>query len=210
MKRYLALMLIVMLMVGVLAACQPKPEAPMPDTNQPNQNESMEEQMEEMPEYYIYTANEDEASVSIINMATMKVENTIPVGLNPHNVQVTPDGKFVFVVEGKSNTISAIDTTTGKSGNTIKVGEGPSHIVFSPDSKTAYVTVAEMAEVEGMNMADDLVNGNVYVIDIEKGSITAKIPVGKMPHGLRMSPDNKYVAVANTESDNVSKVPPVR
>ena len=156
MKKYLALLIVIVLSIGVLAACQPKAQAPMQDNmNQPPANQpaaqqgSMEEQMGEMPQYYIYTANEDEASVSILNMATMKVENTIPVGMGPHNVQATPDGKFVFVVENKSNTISAIEAATGKVVNTIKTGEAPSHIVFSPDSKTAYVTVAEMKEAEG-------------------------------------------------------------
>lgn len=158
-----------------------------------------------MPGYRIYTANEDEATVSVIDSATMQVVQTVPVGQGPHNVQVSPDGQYVFVVESNSNTLSAINTTTNIVTNTFAVGQGAAHVVISPDFSKAYVTVAEMIEDAGMDMSGNQTSGNVYVIDLQSGNLAAKIPVGRMPHGLRLS-DDGVLFVADMDSNQVSVI----
>lgn len=80
--------------------------------------------------------------------------------------------------------------------NTISVGNGPSHIIFSPNSKFAYVSIGGIMEEEedvtetmaDMTEEDD---GNVSIVNLENGE-AREISVGRMPHGLRMTPDNKY------------------
>src|SRR5437870_2398375 len=55
-------------------------------------------------------------TVSVIDTATNTVIATIPVGLNPFGVAITPDGTRAYVVnhgadfEGSHGTVSVIDT----------------------------------------------------------------------------------------------------
>ena len=64
-------------------------------------------------------------TLSVIDMATNKVTATIPVGIGPTGVAVTPDGSKVYVINYISNTISVIDTSTNKVTATMSVGHGP-------------------------------------------------------------------------------------
>src|SRR5664279_4601844 len=74
---------------------------------------------------FAYITNYDNNTVSVIDTATNKVTATVPVGIGPEGVAVTPDGKKVYVANNDSNSVSVIDTAT----NTVTAtGYG----VFSP------------------------------------------------------------------------------
>ena len=45
----------------------------------------------------VYIANENADTVSVIDAASFKVLIPVRVGKMPHNVQLSPDGKFVWV-----------------------------------------------------------------------------------------------------------------
>lgn len=45
----------------------------------------------------VYVANEEANTVSVLDAASFKTVATVPVGKMPHNVQVSPDGKTVWV-----------------------------------------------------------------------------------------------------------------
>jgi YVTN family beta-propeller protein len=62
----------------------------------------------------------------------------------------------------------------------------PAHIVLSPDGKTAYAT----------NGGDN----TVTVIDVDSMAVITTIAVGEYPHGLRPSPDGRWLYVANAKS----------
>jgi YVTN family beta-propeller protein len=75
---------------------------------------------------------------------------------------------------------------------TIELGGEPSHVVPAVSGKRAYVT--------------DSRNDSVVVVDLQAKMVAARIPVGSYPHGLRLSPDGRLLAVANMNSDTVSLV----
>jgi YVTN family beta-propeller protein len=50
---------------------------------------------------------------------------TIPVGKRPWNMAITPDGKKLYVANGRSNSISVIDTASNQKVADIAVGELP-------------------------------------------------------------------------------------
>ena len=52
------------------------------------------------------------SAVSVIDTATDTVSATIPVGLGPFGVAVSPDGSKVYITNQNSNTVSVIDTAT--------------------------------------------------------------------------------------------------
>ena len=63
----------------------------------------------------------------------------IAVGRLPHQMAVSPDGKFVAVNNRMANTTSVIDPVAMKEIARIPVGKQPHGIIWSPDSKSLFV-----------------------------------------------------------------------
>ena len=80
-----------------------------------------------------YVANESPNNVSVIDVGTENVTNTINVGDDPNSVAFSPDGLVAYVANGNSANVSVIDVDTENVTNTINVGRNPWSVAFSPD-----------------------------------------------------------------------------
>ena len=69
------------------------------------------------------------------------VTHTVPVGSEPREIAITPDGRTAVVSNTNGDTVSIIDVLTGAVTNTVTVGLRPSGIAISPDGSTAYIAV---------------------------------------------------------------------
>ena len=135
--------------------------------------------------------------VSVIDTATGVVSATIPVGPNPGDVAITPDGQHVYVIDhptgGGLGTVSVIDTATGQVSATVSPGRlDPQAVAITPDGKYAYVAGPdEYSYLPGKEdpAPDPLpIRGSVSVIDTATGVASATIPVGKSPGGVAICP----------------------
>ena len=164
----------------------------------------------------VYVANEGADTVSVIDAVSFKTLASVRVGKMPHNVQVSPDGKLVWVTNNgepgqaadasaqkgmakadheamaKPGAVWAIDTSSNAIVAKVPVGMHPAHVVVSPDGRFAYVT----------NGGDNTVS----VIDTTAQRLVVTIPVGQFPHGLRFTPDGKRIYVANLKGGTVSVI----
>ncbi len=165
----------------------------------------------------VYVADEEGNTVTVLDAGSFARVTTIPVGREPHNVQVAPDGRSAWVTinaevekAGKSEAAHAgmpereheamsdigevwvIDTATDQVVANILVGKHPTHVVLSPDGRLAYVNNG------GEN--------TVSVVDTAERKTIANIPVGAYPHGIRLSPDGREAYVANLKGGSVSVV----
>ena len=163
----------------------------------------------------VYIANENADTVSVLDAASFKVLAPIRVGKMPHNVQLSPDGKVVWVTNNgepdadalsdhpymnkaahaemaKPGAVWLIDTGTDAVIAKIPVGMHPAQVVLTPDGLFAYIT----------NGGDN----SVTVIDAIARSVVATITVGKFPHGLRFAPDGRQAYVANLKGGTVSVI----
>ena len=86
-----------------------------------------------------YITNYNDNTVSVINVATNTVMDTITVGANPYGVSVSPDGSKVYVANSGDNTVSVINTATNTVSATITVGSYPDGVSVSPDGSKVYV-----------------------------------------------------------------------
>jgi YVTN family beta-propeller protein len=138
----------------------------------------------------------------------------------PRAVRVTPDGSTLLVANEYDSTVEALDVAHGKApvllSQVLLPGAVPGPVplaylydlVLSHDGALAYVS------------AED--TGAVYVVDVAAlkaaGPLTALAPVPGVatlvpvlgvnhPTGLAVSPDGSVLAVAGTDSDNVSFLP---
>lgn len=63
----------------------------------------------------------------------------IPMGMWPHNISVSPDGKWVAVANRSSHQVSIVDPVELKEVSRVKVGKQPHGIIWSPDSSVLFV-----------------------------------------------------------------------
>jgi YVTN family beta-propeller protein len=80
----------------------------------------------------VYVADEEGDTVTVLDATSFARLATIPVGREPHNVQVSPDGRFAFVTNTYANTVSVIEVAGPKVIATVPVGKGPNGISVTP------------------------------------------------------------------------------
>jgi YVTN family beta-propeller protein len=180
--------------------------------------------------------NSGDASVSLIDMASRKVYKTFPVGKEPHHLMITPDQKSVLVANAAGNDVVYLDPKTGdmqrrvpnivdpyhigyspdkkwfiaagnrldrvdvyevngqelKLAKIVKAAKTPSHIAFTADSKITFVTLQDSNEL--------------IAIKLSNQEILWRMPIGKMPAGVWMTPGDKYLLIGLTGSDAVQVV----
>ena len=69
----------------------------------------------------------------------LKRIDSVKVGRNPHNLGISPDGRWVVTPDRLAAQISVIDTKTQKRVAVLPAGKHPHDPIFTSDSKTLYV-----------------------------------------------------------------------
>ena len=87
--------------------------------------------VEEIATSQAYVANRASNTVSVVNTAIPEVEATIPVGMQPVALALTPDAQTLYVVNSGSNDVSVVDTVSRQEMQRIAVGLSPLEIVIS-------------------------------------------------------------------------------
>ena len=162
----------------------------------------------------VFTADEYGATISQIDLSSGTV-TTVPATIEPHNIQISPDGSLLLVVgiapdpAAHSSDQSSGDSMAGMEAPgevvlfdphhlaagpvaRIAVGMHPAHVITDLPGKRAFVTNAE----------DDTLS----IIDLALRKVTATVATGDYPHGQRLSPDGREIMVANVQSGTVSVI----
>ncbi len=112
--------------------------------------------------------------------------------LSPVALQLSPDGRWLYVVCEDGDRLLAIDTRTRNVARQIRVGHTPRAMAISPDGKTLYVS----------NEWDD----TVTEIDAASFQPRRKLATGAAPVGVTTDSAGKVLYVANTLSDDISLI----
>ena len=128
---------------------------------------------------------------------TQAVIAKIKVGEKPRGVKISPDKKYALVANEISGTISIIDFKNMTVIKEVSVGKIPHNIVFSTDyndnnKKLAYITM----------QGED----KIIIMDMNTFDKVGEITVSKGPHNLDITPDGKYLFVANAGSSDVAVI----
>jgi YVTN family beta-propeller protein len=173
-----------------------------------------------------YTADERGGALSRVDLATGRV-TTFPIGILPHNVQISSDGKRILAVGSLPGT-GAMKEMGNESKAAAQSQPAPATmtsaspgqlIVLDATAGDAAVSVRIPVGQEPAHVITDAQGGTAYVtsaeqnavdiIDLAKGRVVARIATAKMPHGLRASPDGREIYVAGTGGDAVSVLDPI-
>jgi YVTN family beta-propeller protein len=130
--------------------------------------------------------------VGVLDTATNSFITTVPVGVRPFALDVTPDGKKVYVPNHDSGSITVIDTATNGVIDTIKVAPNPHWVDISADGKTLYAANHE--------------SNVVSVIDTSDDKVLTTIPVGQSPHSILRHPTKPLLFNVNYDSNSMSVI----
>jgi len=119
----------------------------------------------------IWAANAQDGTVSIIDVASKKVVQTLAANVAGANrLKFTPDGKLVFISTLGGPDLTIIDAASRGDVKRVKIGRGAAGIQMEPDGLRAYVACTP----------DDY----VAIIDLKSLEVTGHIEAGKQPDGL--------------------------
>ena len=139
-----------------------------------------------------YITNYGNGTVSVVDIPTNTITDTITVGAHPSGVSVSSDGSTVYITNGTGNSVSVINTASNTVTATIPVGTGPLGIVVTPDGSMVYVA--------------NSIAGTVNVINTSTNTVTDTITVGAYPTGVSVTPDGSKVFVTNQYANTVSVI----
>jgi YVTN family beta-propeller protein len=141
----------------------------------------------------LYSANIGSDTVTRLDLARREVTH-IPVGKGPEGIDVSPDGREVWVAHRGDGGLSILDEATGRVKETIpSVCEMPIRVKFTPQGGLALVSCARGNEVTVLATAG-----------MKARTVALRIPTGEMPVGVLVLPDGSHAFVANTQADRVS------
>jgi len=182
----------------------------------------------------IYVPNRSAGTVSVIDPATLKVVDTLKVGVDPQHIVPSWDLRTLWVAnnaEGRlDGSLTPIDPRTGKAGASIAVDD-PYNLYWTADGRYAIV-VAEAfkrldfrdpqtmklvfsvatPQCEGINHADFSMDGNQAVFTCEFGGAITKIDMGEraVVQTLKLSAyfdRPKVLALLASSGKNLKQIP---
>ena len=138
-----------------------------------------------------FVMNSDSASISVIDMSTLKELRRIPVLRQPHHVALSPDGKSILVGDTVGNQMLFIDPKTGVVQKRMPCAD-PYQLGFSPNGRFLVV--------------NGLARNQVDVYDAATMKLIKRFPAKTMPSHLSYSPDSRRVFVSLQGTDRLMSI----
>jgi YVTN family beta-propeller protein len=184
----------------------------------------------------VVVLNSRDATVQLLDQATFTDQGTFAVGKEPHHLMATPDNKSLIVASSVGNELIFLDPRTGQVQRKLKDVLDPYQIGFSPDQKwfvaaSLRLDRVDLYKYDGANLAlakrialprlpshiafdnastmafvTQQGSDQVSAIDLATQTVRWTLPVGKLPAGIMMTPDDKYLLVGIMGSDYVEVI----
>ncbi|MDR3700867.1 MAG: cytochrome D1 domain-containing protein [Candidatus Sulfopaludibacter sp.] len=184
----------------------------------------------------LYVDNSLGDDISVIDLGTLKVVDTIKVGNQPHALCAPADGRRLFTTIESEKNLKIIDTLTGKITATIPVTGKPNECAATPDGRYVGVPIRDGDSLDIVDTQQKKVvkvlpvktphncfnsgnNNDIYVssmgsneievVDLKKMDYSARIPTGGIPRPYAVSTDEKrlYAAVTNLHGFTIADIP---
>ncbi len=168
-------------------------------------------------ESYLLASCEYASRVVRVDLRLLAVTGYLDLGGMPQEVRLDPRGRFFYVGDLVAGGLHLVDGAALKKVGFIKTGQGAYGIVVSRDGQSLFVTNRGESSVSVVDVASGTVkatwhitgaspdlaslsadgtvlwvsgrfDGVVYALSTTDGSVLARVPVGKGPHGLLIWP----------------------
>jgi YVTN family beta-propeller protein len=145
----------------------------------------------------LVVANKAEATASLINLESGEVVATLPTGEGPHEVGISPDGRFAMVSNygrrgSPGQSLTLIDIPSASVVKTIDLGEyrSPHGVEWLDDARVAVTVEANQA---------------LIVVDVDKAAVSSAIETGQQTsHMVALDPARQRAYTANIGSGSLT------
>lgn len=139
-------------------------------------------------EHYLYVANFNSDSISVIDTATnTSIETIENTGTKPKKLLIVPDSNLLYCANWGSGDVTVINTANNSIVKKIKTGDAPNDILLSPDRKRIYVSNNK--------------SRSISIIDMEKDDSVTEINLSGNPLYMGLSPDKKSLLISLTDKN---------
>ncbi len=150
---------------------------------------------------YVFAGNYYHSTVGVFSANPFKFIKEIPVGKNPHGVDVIPEGTLALVSDKLSATMSIIDTESLTVKKVLPTCAGPLHSVMDVYDKDGGVYEPGKDSTDGLTSkyayeSCFVADANVK-IDLKKLEVVDEIPTHYRTGHISISNDNSYVFALN-------------
>ena len=135
-----------------------------------------------------FVINSNDASVSLLDMASHTEIRRIPLLREPHHMALTPDHKSMVIGDTTGNALFFLDPTTGAMQRHVTISD-PYQIQYSPNGK--YLTVAGLAR------------NQIDIYDASNLALLHRIPASSLPSHMNYAPDSSMVFVSLQGTDRL-------
>jgi YVTN family beta-propeller protein len=135
-----------------------------------------------------YIINSGGASISLVDMSSLKEMGRIPLLREPHHCALSPDGKSLLVGDTVGNEMLFFDPLTAALQKRMPVPD-PYQLGFSPNGKFLVV--------------NGLARNQVDVYNAASMQLLKRFPIASMPSHLDYAPDSSRVFVSLQGSDSM-------
>ena len=144
--------------------------------------------------WVVYDKSHD---LGVVDAEARKLVRRVKIGGNPYNLNFTPDGRHLLVLDWASDTstdeVIFYDLAAQKIDGRVEVSTWPAHSAFSRDGRLLYVS-GETA-------------GDLTVIDVARREVVGRhVHGGGDAMGLAVTADGKFVYAAAGENKAVLKI----
>ncbi len=143
----------------------------------------------------VYTANIGSNNVTALNIGGPSNAGAIAqiaVGPQPEAIDISPDGKELWVGQNGDGRVSIIDTSTNTVKETIKAGELPIRVKFTLDGKRVLVS--------------DPKSNEVIVFDAGTRREVKRIKLDGVPLGILLHPAGKLAYISRAQAGEVTAI----
>jgi YVTN family beta-propeller protein len=121
--------------------------------------------------------NSGEASVSVIDMASRQVINTLPTLREPSHWALAPDRSKLYIADASGNALFMVDPVTAAPLGHVTLAD-PYQLAYTPDAKFLVVNALRINRVD--------------VYDATTLALVKRFAPGRMPSHLDFSPDSRW------------------
>jgi YVTN family beta-propeller protein len=132
--------------------------------------------------------NSGEASVSIIDMTTRQVVDTVPTLREPSHWALSPDRSKLYIADASGNALFILDPVTGAPLGHRRIAD-PYQLGYTPDQKYLVVNALRINHVD--------------IYDAQSFSLVKRFSPGSMPSHLDFSPDSRWSFNSMQDSDTL-------
>ena len=138
-----------------------------------------------------YTGNMGSNTVSELDLGTGEFVRSLPVPATPEAINVTPDGKEVWVGSNNTGKLSVIDVAAWTVSTAAEGFSWPYRVLFTPSMQSVLIP--------------DLTREDLRFLDRATRKETARLTFpGGGPQGITITPDGRYALLSLSKQGRIA------